>query len=65
MELIISNPEELAEILEDVLSWRQLRKLAKINKLKQYSYLGKRGLSLYLAYQAENKLKRYRQLVTI
>jgi hypothetical protein len=65
MELIISNPEELAKILEDVLSWRQLRKLAKINKLKQYSYLGKRGLSLYLAYQAENKLKRYKQLVTI
>jgi hypothetical protein len=65
MELIIRSPEELAEILEDVLSWRQLRKLAKENKLKQYSYLGKRGLSLYLAYQAENKLKRYRKAVTI
>jgi hypothetical protein len=65
MELIIRNPEELAEILEDVLSWRQLRKLAKENKLKQYSYLGKRGLSLFLAYQAENKLKRYRKTVTI
>lgn len=65
MDLIIKDPEELAQILEDVLSWRQLRKLAKANKLRQYSYLGKRGLSLYLAYQAENKLKRYRTLVTL
>jgi hypothetical protein len=63
LELTIDNPEELASLLEDVLSWRQLRKLAKRNKLTQYSYLGKKGLSVYLAYQAENKSKRYNKPV--
>jgi hypothetical protein len=63
LELIIDNPEQLALLLEDVLSWRQLRRLAKRNNLTQYSYLGKRGLSVYLAYQAENRAKRYNKQV--
>ena len=59
LELTITNPEELASILEDVCTWRQLRQLAKRNGIRQYSYLGKKGLSVYLAYQAENRSKRY------
>lgn len=60
MDLIVSElgAEELAQLLEDTLSWRQLRKLAKRNQIRQYSYLGKRGLALYLAYQADNRAKR-------
>jgi hypothetical protein len=60
MDLTVSvrDAEELAQLLEDTLSWRQLRRLAKRNHIRQYSYLGKRGLALYLAYQAENRAKR-------
>jgi hypothetical protein len=53
------GPEELAEILEESLTWRQLRFLAKHNNLNQYSYLGKRGLSVSLAYQAHNRVLRH------
>lgn len=59
VDLTVADAEEIAAILEDTLSWRQLRKLAKRNRIRQYSYLGKRGLAVMLAYQAENKLKRY------
>ena len=59
MDLTVNDAEEISAILEDTLSWRQLRKLAKRNKIRQYSYLGKRGLAVMLAYQAENRLKRY------
>jgi hypothetical protein len=59
MDLTVANAEELAQLLEDTLSWRQLRQLAKRNRIRQYSYLGKRGLAVFLAYQAANRLKRY------
>ena len=65
LELTITEPEELASILEDVCTWRQLRNLAKRNGIRQYSYLGKRGLSICLAYQAENRAKRYNQPVDL
>lgn len=65
MELSVDNAEELAQLLEDTLSWRQLRTLAKRNHLRQYSYLGKRGLAVFLAYQAANKLKRYPHSVVL
>lgn len=65
MDLTVSNAEELATMLEDTLSWRQLRKLAKRNSIRQYSYLGKRGLAICLAYQAENRAKRYNHSVDL
>ena len=58
MELNPNDVLWLGEILEDTLTWRQLRALARHNQLKQYSYLGKRGLSLSLAGLSINKAKR-------
>lgn len=58
----LPNPEELANHLSEVLTWRQLRKLAKKNHIKQYSYLNKKGLATVLAYQAFNKASRYPQI---
>jgi hypothetical protein len=55
----LPNPEELAEHLMDVLTWRQLRRLAIRNKIHQYSYLNKKGLAKMLAYQAFNRASRY------
>jgi hypothetical protein len=50
--------DELAAILDDCLTWRQLRSLAKRHKLKQYSYLGKRPLAQLLAITTINKIHR-------
>jgi hypothetical protein len=58
----LPNPDTLAGHLADVLTWRQLRKLAKRNHIKQYSYLNKKGLAMVLAYQAFNKASRYPQI---
>jgi hypothetical protein len=58
----LPNPEVLAGHLSEVLTWRQLRKLAKRNHIKQYSYLNKKGLATVLAYQAFNKASRYPQI---
>jgi hypothetical protein len=58
----LPNPQELADHLSEVLTWRQLRKLAKRNKIHQYSYLNKKGLALVLSYQAFNKASRYPQI---
>jgi hypothetical protein len=58
----LPNPDTLAGHLADVLTWRQLRKLAKRNQIKQYSYLNKKGLDTVLAYQAFNKASRYPQI---
>jgi hypothetical protein len=58
----LPNPEELADHLIDVLTWRQLRQLAKRNQIHQYSYLNKKGLAKMLAYQAFNKASRYPQI---
>lgn len=58
----LPNPEELADHLVDVLTWRQLRLLAKRNKIHQYSYLNKKGLAKLLAYQAFNRASRYPQI---
>jgi hypothetical protein len=55
----LPNPEELAAHLMDVLTWRQLRQLAKRNQIHQYSYLNKARLAKMLAYQAFNKASRY------
>jgi hypothetical protein len=54
----LPNPEELAHHLADVLTWRQLRKLAKRNHLHQYSYLNKKGLATVLSYYAFNRASR-------
>lgn len=54
----VFNPEQLSEHLCDLLTWRQLRKLAKRNGLSQYSYLNKKGLSKLLAYSAFNRHAR-------
>jgi hypothetical protein len=54
----LPNPEQLAHHLSDVLTWRQLRKLAKRNKIHQYSYLNKKGLATVLAYYAFNRASR-------
>ena len=58
----LPNPEELAHHLADVLTWRQLRKLAKRNKIHQYSYLNKKGLATVLAYYAFNRASRSPQI---
>ena len=58
----LPNPEQLAHHLADVLTWRQLRKLAKRNHIHQYSYLNKQGLDTVLAYQAFNKASRHPQI---
>jgi hypothetical protein len=58
----LPNPKELAEHLSDVLTWRQLRKLAKRNNIKQYSYLNKKGLATVLAYYAFNRASRHPQI---
>jgi hypothetical protein len=58
----LPNPEELAEHLVDVLTWRQLRVLAKRNNIHQYSYLNKKGLAKVLAYQAFNKASRHPEI---
>jgi hypothetical protein len=50
--------DQLASHLEDILTWRQLRKIAKKNKLTQYSYLGKKQLAMVLAIQTFNKAQR-------
>jgi hypothetical protein len=55
----LPNPEELAEHLMDVLTWRQLRRLAIRNNIRQYSYLNKQGLATVLSYQAFNRASRY------
>lgn len=51
--------DQLACHLEDILTWRQLRKLAKQNKVSQYSYLGKKQLAQILAIQTFNKAQRH------
>jgi hypothetical protein len=51
--------DQLALHLEDILTWRQLRKLAKRNKLSQYSYLGKKQLAQLLAIQTFNQARRH------
>jgi uncharacterized protein YerC len=61
----IEQPEHLAEVLTDVCTFRQLRALAKRNGITQYSYLGKRGLAFCLAFQAQNKAKRYHHIVNL
>jgi len=58
MEVKLNDVMWLADILEETLSWRQLRSLAKARRLHQYSYLGKRGLSMSLACASINKAKR-------
>jgi hypothetical protein len=58
----LPNPEQLAHHLSDVLTWRQLRQLAKRNHIHQYSYLNKKGLATVLAYQAFNKASRSPQI---
>lgn len=58
----LPNPDTLATHLSEVLTWRQLRKLAKRNHIKQYSYLNKKGLAMVLAYQAFNKASRHPQI---
>lgn len=50
--------EQLAQHLEDILTWRQLRKLAKRGRLSQYSYLGKKQLAMMLAINTFNKAQR-------
>jgi hypothetical protein len=50
--------DQLAHHLEDILTWRQLRKIAKKNKITQYSYLGKKQLAMILAIQTFNKAQR-------
>ncbi len=50
--------DQLAQHLEDILTWRQLRKLAKRNRLCQYSYLGKKQLAMMLAINTFNKAQR-------
>jgi hypothetical protein len=58
----LPHPEELATHLSEVLTWRQLRKLAVRNHIHQYSYLNKKGLATVLAYQAFNRASRYPQI---
>jgi hypothetical protein len=58
----LPNPDTLATHLSEVLTWRQLRKLAKRNQIRQYSYLNKKGLAMVLAYQAFNKASRHPQI---
>jgi hypothetical protein len=58
----LPNPEQLSAHLSEVLTWRQLRKLAKRNKIHQYSYLNKKGLATVLAYYAFNRASRSPQI---
>jgi hypothetical protein len=51
--------DELAAILHDCMTWRQLRQLAKREKLKQYSYLRKEQLAMLLAITTQNKKSRH------
>lgn len=56
--------DELAAILEDCLTWRQMRTLAKRHKLRQYSFLGKRQLAMLLAITSMNKVRRGRYAIS-
>ena len=58
----LPNPEQLSAHLSEVLTWKQLRKLAKRNKIHQYSYLNKKGLATVLAYYAFNRASRSPQI---
>ena len=58
----LPNPEQLSAHLSEVLTWRQLRKLAKRNRIHQYSYLNKKGLATVLAYYAFNRASRSPQI---
>ena len=51
--------EELAAILFDCMTWKQLRQLAKREKIRQYSYLRKEHLAMLLAINTHNKKARY------
>jgi primosomal protein N'' len=51
--------DQLANHLEDILTWRQLRRLAKRNRISQYSYLGKKQLAQLLAINTFNKAQRH------
>ncbi len=51
--------EELAAILYDCMTWKQLRQLAKREKIHQYSYLRKEHLAMLLAITTQNKKSRY------
>lgn len=52
------DPIDVAELLEDSLTWRQLRRLAKKNRLRQYSYLNKRYLAQAISFTCFNRLAR-------
>ena len=52
------SSDEIAEWLESCCTWRQLRSMAKRNKVLQYSYLTKRQLAQVLAIQTHNRLCR-------
>jgi hypothetical protein len=54
----LPHPENLAAHLTEILTWKQLRQLAKRNKIHQYSYLSKKGLATILAYYAFNRACR-------
>lgn len=51
--------EELAAILHDCMTWKQLRHLAKREKIRQYSYLKKEHLAMLVAITTQNKKSRY------
>jgi len=51
--------EELAAILFDCMTWKQLRQLAKREKIRQYSYLRKEHLAMLLAIHTQNKKSRH------
>ena len=56
--LVELSPEDMAVWLEESLTWRELRRLAKRNQIKQYSYHTKKRLAILLAYQSYNRLSR-------
>lgn len=55
---IVAEPELFAEWLEECLTWRQLRNLAKRHGVRQYSYLNKRRLALSISITAYNRIAR-------
>lgn len=55
---IVDHPEIFAGWLEECLTWRQLRTLAKRHRVHQYSYLNKRRLSLAISIYAYNRIAR-------
>jgi hypothetical protein len=52
----------VASRLQNVLTFRQMRRLCKYHKIRQYSYLAKEEMAMIIAINMLNKLSRKRHV---